>query len=539
MLKKLLNPVAKIYVKYALKKRGNPFELFKVKKMGVALPPAEKGVVFVGPIRMSAEAHLFEGIIGYAYRLRGYKVYAVMCGQKLADCETLPHDSSFTAVKCATCFNQQRLFCETFEIEPLYLGDYINSQEENAIEKSLPELEIDKMEFNGVDIESHVSSGIMRVLKKSSLSPDNLPLVRRFGKTTMITMTAARNMMKEFRPEHLIMSHGTYSTWGALILAAEQENVHTVVWGRGYVGKGNILATHNGSYLFKNILEPKSNFENLQLTEEQLNKTRAYFEGKRNPKKGVDYISYYSGNKNTGDQVDIYKQLNIPKDKVIVGMFPNIPWDGQAFSYSPVFPSIREFVRTTIEWFKGKDAYLIIRAHPAEMHSRSSGQLETFQDILEQLYPTLPENVIFLPADASITSYQLESSISTALLYAGTIGLEFAVNNTSVIQAGKNAFSDKGFIFEPDSLNDFHQLLTKASEKELDMTEDMKEMALKYAYHWIFRRHFPETIISFEGAQQFKGYNFTSTKEILDNEELRQFMECIDQHKDFVYQPKL
>lgn len=535
MLKKLLNPAAKLYVKRALKKRGNPFELFKQKKAGVELPPADKGVVFVGPIRMSAEAHLFEGIIGYAYRLKGYKVYAIMCGQKLNDCETLPHDKAFTDVKCATCFNQQKLFCDAFDIEPLYLGDFINHEESARINHT--SLTLEKMTFDGVDISSHVTSGIMRVLKKSRLEKSNMPLVNRFGQTTMVTMTAARNMMKKYQPQHLIMSHGTYSTWGALILAAEEEDVHTVVWGRGYVGKGNIMATHDGSYLYKNTLEPKSNFDDLELTESRKKQVHDYFEGKRNPNKGVDYISYYSSNKNVLNEVDIHKTLQIPEDTVIVGMFPNIPWDGQAFSYSELFPSIREFITVCIEWFKNQDAYLVIRAHPAEKHSRSSGQLETFQDILKELYPTLPENVIFLPADSNITSYQLESAISAALLYAGTIGLEFAMNNTPVIQAGKNAFYGKGFIFEPENMGHFEDLLDKASKNELEMTSEMKSDCERYGYHWIFRRHFPETIIQFEGAQEFKGYNFARADEILKNEELRQFMSCVDERKDFIYQP--
>jgi hypothetical protein len=537
MASSIFNFLGKIYVNKTLKKRGNPFELFKQKKAGTTLPPADKGVIFLGPIRMSAEAHLFEGILGYAYRLKGYKVYAVMCGQKLTDCETLPHGKSFTAPKCAACFNQQKIFSDTFDVEPLYIGDYLSSEEESRIDQNVEGLSLEQMEFDGIDMSSHVTSGVMRVLRKSSLDPEDLSLVKRFGKTTMTTMTACRNMMKKFKPDHIIMSHGTYSSWGALILAAEEENVHAVVWGRGYVGSGNLYAANDRSYLFQNVYEPKSNFQDLDLNAHQLRQLHDYFSGKRNPNKKVDYVSYYASNENILNEVDIRMELKIPEGKVIAGMFPNIPWDGQAFSYSELFPSIREFVITTIEWFKGKDAYLVIRAHPAELHARSSGQLETFQNILEELYPTLPENVIFLPADSYITSYQIESSISAALLYAGTIGLEFSVNGTPVIQTGKNASSDKGFIFEPSSKENYAELLQKVISNELFLTDEMKTDCEKYAYHWVFRRHFPEKIIDFEGALKFKGYNFDKPSEILENDVLQQFMSCIEERKDFIYYP--
>ena len=48
-------------------------------------------------------------------------------------------------------------------------------------------------------------------------------------------------------------------------------------------------------------------------------------------------------------------------------MFTNIPWDGQVFNKTEVFPTTRFYLKNTINWFLfNPDALLIIRAHPAE-----------------------------------------------------------------------------------------------------------------------------------------------------------------------------
>ena len=537
MIKSIVNPLGKSYVKSNLKKRGNPFELFKKLKQNTELPLADKGVIFIGSIRMSVEAHLFEGLLGYAYRLKGYKVYALMCGQKLSICESLPHGKSFSDLKCVTCYAQQKLFCEAFDLTPLYFGDFINETDEQEISEGVKSLAFDQMNYLGQDLTSHISSGIMRVLKKSELNENDNGLIKKFGKSALYSLTATRNMIKKFQPKHLILSHGTYSTWGGMVLGANLDDVHTVVWGRGYVGKGNVYATHDGSYLRNNILEPMSNFDDIIIDKRKKALIDAYFEGKRNPNSKVDYVSYYDFKKEIDTSVDVLKSLDIPKEKRVVGMFPNIPWDGQAFSYSEGFPSIRTFIKSTVEWFKNREEILVIRAHPAELHTRSEGQFETFEDILTELFPTLPENVIFLEPSHTITSYQLEAVITGALLYGGTLGLEFALNDTAVIQTGKNALSNKGFIFEPQNIEEYTALLEKVAKGDLKMTEEMTQNSKRFAYHWIFRRHFPETLINFDGPLQFKGFLFKSADELLENEELGQFMSCIEERKDFIYHP--
>jgi hypothetical protein len=536
-LQKILNPFDKQLAKYKFKNKLNPFDEFEKIKSKDALPAITKGNILLGPIRMSAVGQLFEGIIGYTYRLRGYKVYALMCGQKLNVCESKDLSLKSNA-KCAICYSEQQRFCKTFEIEPLYIGDLLTKENEADIKSSLKKLSLNSMLLNDeIDLSKEIKSGLMRILKTSNVDDDKyLSRLNKYGKTSMQTYLATVNAIKKVNPSSVMMSHGVYSTWGAMIKACEDHDIATVVWGRGYVSKGFVMATHGKSFLFENIVEKTSNYDTIELTDEQKQKVLTYFDGKRKPSGKVDYINYYKDKKNNEDAFDIYEKLNIDKSKTLFGMFPNIPWDGQLFSPSKGFPGIRSFAESTIEWFKNhQDSHLVIRAHPAELHNHTKNQLERFRDIVFDLYPTLPDNVTFLDADSNISSYQIEKHVTAALLFGGTIGLEFSINKTPVIQTGKNSSSNKGFLYEPSSEAEFHEMLDKFESKSLTHSNEMYENALKYAHYWIYERHIPEEVIKFEGELQFKGFNIKSSTDLKDIKSVNWFVDKIESKEDFVY----
>jgi len=535
ILQKILNPISSKLVDYKYRDKLNPFVEFNRIKGNHKLSPITKENVLIGSIRMNGVGQLFEGMLAYSLRMKGYKVYALMCGQGLEHCETkdLKLKSNY---KCSICYKEQNFFCDTFGVEPLYINDLINNKERETIEQSCSKMSIESMlNPNGIDLEPEITSGLMRVLKVSNVKSENyLTDLKKYGKTSMLTYQATLNIFKTIHIDQVVMSHGVYSTWGAMIKACNHSGIDTAVWGRGYVGKGNILATHRKSYLFENIVEPTSNYIDYELTEAERKKKLDYIKSKRNPNSKVDYVSYYD--KEEKGILNLNEEFKIPLGKKVFGMFPNIPWDGQLFSASESYPNIGEFAKSTIEWFVlNPDNYLIIRAHPAELAARSKNQMETFKDILFKMYPKLPENVKFLNSDSKITSYQLEEQIDVALLYAGTIALEFTMNKTPVIQLGKNFSSNKGFVFEPLNNSEYHGLLDGFSNSKLSLTDEMFENGLKYIHHWVYKRHIPETIIKLKGQLIFDGFFFTSMDELNENKTLNWFIDKLESKEDFVY----
>lgn len=535
ILQKILNPISTNLVNYKFRNSLNPFVEFNRIKGNHVLPPVSKGNILIGSIRMNGVGQLFEGMLAYSLRMKGYKVYALMCGQGLEHCES--KDLSLKSnYKCSICYKEQNLFCETFGVEPLFIDDFLNSEEKKRISTQCSNLSIDSMvNPEGVDLEDEITSGLMRMLKISNVKDKKFLIdLKKYGKTAMLTYQATINVFDRIQIDQVVMSHGVYSTWGAMIKACHNSNISTVVWGRGYVGKGNIVATHGKSYLFENIVEPISNYITVELTEEERKKTLDYIMNKRNPSSKVDYVSYYDKEEN--GILNLNEEFKIPLGKKIFGMFPNIPWDGQLFSSSESFPNIGEFVKSTVSWFvKNPDNYLIIRAHPAERHIRSVNQAETFRDILINLYPELPKNVFFLDSDNKISSYQLEEQIDVALLYAGTIALEFTMNNTPVIQLGKNFSSNKGFVFEPQNEAEYFELLDGFSQSRVALTNQMYEDGLKYIHHWVFKRHIPETAIRLKGQLLFDGFYFNSMEELSENKEMNWFINKMKSKEDFVY----
>ena len=88
ILQKILTPVSSALIKRRYKNKLNPLEQFDLITKDFEIPAPTQGKILIGSIRMSAQAHLFEGLLAYSLRMKGYEVYALMCGQGLSHCET-------------------------------------------------------------------------------------------------------------------------------------------------------------------------------------------------------------------------------------------------------------------------------------------------------------------------------------------------------------------------------------------------------------------------------------------------------------------
>jgi len=290
----------------------------------------------------------------------------------------------------------------------------------------------------------------------------------------------------------------------------------------------------NQSYLYEREVEPTVYWENNLLNIEQKEKLKKYFLAKRNPNSLVDYVNYYSGLINSKVE-NIYQALGLEKDRVKFALFPNIPWDGTTFSASSTFPTMELFFEKTINWFKEHPEYdLIIRAHPAELKNKG---LQTIKDLIDLIFSELPSNVYFLKADHEVSSYEVEEISDVCLMYASTMALEIAYFGKVVIQAGQSNVSNKGFVFEPKSVEDYELLLDKASKKELVMTATMKERVEKYAYHWIYKRHIPENTYEHK-ALTFTNFNLKSSMDLAPgkNKVVDWFIDRCEDGKPFIWE---
>lgn len=537
--KKILNKLGWLLKTIRYRNKKDPFLEFQRLRENETIPNSNKGNVLLLPIRMAPVSNLFEGVYGYAMKLKGYKVHSLYCQQAINRCENMDFEK-YNIVNCSLCKYEQERFNDTFGFVYHSYENYLTKDELKIIKNISYSTDIEtlfSLIFDDSNLGQYIESSVMRHLRLSEINLNKYEnIIREFTFSTISSYVVTKNLLKKISPKFVVSSHGMYSTWGGALAACNKLNIRIIIWGRGYVG-GNIIANHDISYLFDRMYEPNERWLNLKLSNKMEDKVTNYYIQKKLPSSKVDYDNYYKHHKQLNVNRKITNILKLKPDRIRFSLFPNIPYDGTLHSTSKSFPSIRLFLEVTLDWFeKNQECDLIIRTHPAE--SRPSYQTEdSIVNMIKSIKPELPKNIFVIEPNSVITSYDVAEITDCSLLYAGTMALELSYFGKTVIQCGLSNSSNKGFIFEPKSIIEYQKMLLNASKKELFMTEEMKKNVRKYAYYWLYKRHFPENTYDHK-VLTFTKYNFKSSMDLAPgkNKVIDWFINRCEDGKPFIWE---
>ena len=539
-MKFLTNLLQPALVYYRYKTKSDPFIKFKeiiADDKSSLIHDSKSKNVLIFPLRVDPTSNTFEGILGYALKEKGFSVKAVMCGQALGVCENVNRGKNFS-LHCSLCKAEQKRFSSNFGIDLVNLGTYVSAEQNKLLKDKSRKIKIADIftcNHNGVSIGKHIRHGVSRHLLASNIDLDeNENLIREFLLTAMIIVEGTRAILKESKPEFVVLSHGIYSTWGSVLEVCKTDGYPAVVWGRGYVGQGNIAAAHNESYIFEGIHEGCSDWLNHSVSESAKRELDQYFSNKKNPDSTVDHVNYYA--EVGSDKGDIIEKLKLRRDSVKIGVYPNIPWDGTMFCATDDFPDMNAFVKSLVKWaVANPQVDILIRSHPAEAYRTTDLSMENFVDIFNMEVDRVPENIRIIEPTSEITSYQVAQLCDAALMYASSIALELAYDFQPVIQAGLNNASHKGFVFDAATEEDLFTLLDRVGEDDLHMTVAMRKRVVQYAYYWVKRRYMPETLMNLQHLT-FQSYQFGSAEELkINNRMLDFFIDCCINKKRFIW----
>jgi hypothetical protein len=127
---------------------------------------------------------------------------------------------------------------------------------------------------------------------------------------------------------------------------------------------------------------------------------------------------------------------------------------------------------------------LVIRAHPAESRWGTAQPVET--ELTARL-SALPDNVILVRPDETLSSYGLLAITDLVLCYTTTVGLEAAVRGIPVAVAGRPHYRSRGFTIDLDSPHDLEGAIAEPQA----MSDEQIELARRYAFAFFFRLMIP------------------------------------------------
>jgi hypothetical protein len=489
------------------------------------IPPEErKGTVLFPLITSGAFRYC---LLAHAFRSRGYEPLVTLCQRDIPHCQRRhPVDDNLTCTNCQYSHND---YFEKFGIEPTPITEL---QPTNYEVPSLPTDDPNENVIHrGIPVSEFAKSSTRVTLKKYHLDFDDqnvLDLYFRNIQTAIVLTDITHEILDTHDIDAVIAHHGGYIVGGVPLQVATQYDVPAAsqepryIDGTLSVGFQRNRSVHpqftNQEYVKQELKHPLSTEQREQIN--TLMKRRAAADSE-------DTVN------NLGATSPGTVSINTDKFESVTAMFTNIVWDASLTVDRDLFEDCFEWVDRTIELYRNyKDHLLIVKIHPAENILRG-GTNESMTEWIDDHHRPLPENIIVLDPGTDVDTYALFEQLDTCLVYNSTVGLEAAYRGLPVVVAGETYYRNLGFTYEPETKNEYDELLITEEPIELDVT--MQELAQRFAYLLFVRSHieFPFFETSTDISRSYRSISHDDLKP--GNENIDLIVEKILNHEPVVY----
>lgn len=474
-------------------------------------------------IATSVGSHLaamqMETALAVALTYRDARVDALLCDELLPGCQmceprVFPSTQRFAAYGpsrdlCGHCYRPARSNYEAIGIGVRTYSEYLTAEDLRKIESlaaSIPVAEIGAFELDGLKIGEHAQAGALRFFARATLDdePQREPVLRRYLKAALMTAMAAQRMFEKERYEVAVFHHGIYVPQGIIGEVARKLNVRVVNWNIAY-RKNCFIFSHDNTYHHTLMDEPTQVWEDMPWTarhEETISRyLRSRWEGEN------DWIRFHENP--YFEKERILADLGCDNERPIIGCLTNVMWDAQLHYRANAFDNMLEWLLFTVRYFADrKDLQLVIRVHPAEIR----GSVPSRQPVVQELrkhFPTLPDNVFVVPPESNISTYALAELCDSVIIYGTKTGVELTSVGIPVIVAGEAWIRNKGVTDDAQSPESYRRILD-ALPKRARLSAQTVQRALKYAYHFFFRRMIPVEV--FEGGLGIPPYKVAAER---------------------------
>ena len=206
--------------------------------------------------------------------------------------------------------------------------------------------------------------------------------------------------------------------------------------------------------------------------------------------------------------------------KQIVPIFTNVIFDTSQLHANTIFTNMFAWLDLLLGVIKKhQETLFVIRAHPDEMREGKKS-LESVQEWVEKVGADQLQNVVFVPSDAALSSYDLIRRSKFVIVYNSSIGLEASLLGVPVLCGGKARYTQYPTVFLPGSRKEFNDLVEKfLNEDEIDLPPEYQYNASRVLYHQFYRSSI--SLEKYLKAHPTPGYvqlrDFSWTNLLVDN----------------------
>jgi hypothetical protein len=386
-----------------------------------------------------------------------------------------------------------RDYLNSFGLGFLPLSKYVSKGVIKKARQTLDRLPYDKYEdfsYEGIGLGKIAKFSTLRYLIQGSLdnSEGTRTLYKQFIYKGIIMVEASKSVLKEISADLVISSHGIYVNWGIFFEYARKLGLPVYIYSKGDISNTLLFHSNCSSFNIENIWAMT---KHLSLGKCENDRLFEYLDSRKTHKN--DYFRLNLTLQE--DKEKIKKEFGLEGNRKIVLLFPSTLWDCVGTSQDRAFSCAVEWIMETVNYFiKKPQYYLVIRCHPYEVY----GYIESRQKVttlIRDTFENLPENIIIIEPNSSISSYALLGMADIILTYVSSMGLEASVRGFPVIFAGKFFHTDKGYSYDAKTKREYFDFLDNLDKVDRRLSEEQIELAKRYAFTLYFRCNIPADVL--------------------------------------------
>jgi hypothetical protein len=318
------------------------------------------------------------------------------------------------------------------------------------------------------------------------------------------------------RPDLIITPNGSILEMGAVYQVARAVQIPVVTYEFGEQ-RGRIWFAQNDEVMLQNTDGLWQARQGQPLTESQWEQIRALYASRQNGQLWENFSRLWQGLPSQGGE-QARQTLGLDERPVVL-LAANVIGDSLTLGRQIFSQNMTDWLERTVKYLAQRsDVQLVVRIHPGERYLKGPSVAQVVQNAL----PHIPSHVHLVKALDPINTYDLIQVADLGLVYTTTVGMEMAMSGAPVIVAGKTHYRGKGFTLDPNSWEDYFQMIDRAlaDPQGSRPSRPQVELAWKYAYHFFFDYPSPfpwhmlhlwddletwplEKVVSPEGQQHF------------------------------------
>ncbi len=293
---------------------------------------------------------------------------------------------------------------------------------------------------------------------------------------------AASTWMKENQPDVVILPNGSILEFGAVYAAARSQGVPVVTYEFGEQ-RDRIWLARDAEIMHQDTDSLWAARQDRELSPDQLAQVQDLFASRQRADLWENFSRRWQGVAAQGAE-KTRAELGLDERPVAL-LAANVIGDSLTLGRQVYTETMTDWLQRTVRYFAGRpEVQLVVRVHPGERYLTGP----SVEAVVQEALPELPDHIHVVAFDAQINTYDLVAFADLGLVYTTTTGMEMAMSGLPVIVSGKTHYARKGFTLDPDTWEEFTQLVDQAlgETNGQRMSQEQVERAWHYAYRFFF-----------------------------------------------------